>query len=234
MTGLMILFLGHMIADFYFQTENIAENKQDSINWMILHCTIYAVIITALVVLLTGRWELIFVVLIIFVTHFLLDEVKLKIEMRKDKPLLFFLLDQVAHLIILYLIWKWFVEGKQVLIIDSLASKLLAYITLILVLVQPGSIVVMKAITNSSEDSEQTDEKRYGRYIGILERLVISILILCGLGATIGFVLTAKTVARFSKMKEQSFSEKYLVGTLLSSLIAIGSTYIAMTVVGKM
>ena len=37
----------------------------------------------------------------------------------------------------------------------------------------------------------------------------------------IGFVLTAKSLARFNQLNDQSFAEKYLVGTLLSSFLAI-------------
>ena len=37
----------------------------------------------------------------------------------------------------------------------------------------------------------------------------------------IGFVLTAKSLAKFKRLENKSFAEKYLVGTLLSAFIAI-------------
>ena len=37
----------------------------------------------------------------------------------------------------------------------------------------------------------------------------------------IGFVLTAKSLARYRQLETKSFDEKYLVGTLLSTFIAI-------------
>jgi hypothetical protein len=40
------------------------------------------------------------------------------------------------------------------------------------------------------------------------------------LGA-IGFVLAAKSLARFNQLNDKSFAEKYLVGTLLSVVIAL-------------
>ena len=40
------------------------------------------------------------------------------------------------------------------------------------------------------------------------------------LGA-IGFVLAAKSLARFKQLDDRDFAEKYLVGTLLSVLIAL-------------
>ncbi len=53
-------------------------------------------------------------------------------------------------------------------------------------------------------------------------------MILVGAGqfAAIGFVLTAKSVARYEKLKEQDFAEYYLLGTLLSTLNAIAVYYL--------
>ncbi|GMA43371.1 hypothetical protein GCM10025853_08280 [Tetragenococcus halophilus subsp. halophilus DSM 20339] len=42
--------------------------------------------------------------------------------------------------------------------------------------------------------------------------------------AAIGFVLTAKSIARYNKIAEDpKFAEYYLLGTLLSSLLVIAS-----------
>ena len=37
----------------------------------------------------------------------------------------------------------------------------------------------------------------------------------------IGFVLTAKSIARFKQMEDKNFAEKYLIGTLTSFLIVL-------------
>jgi len=67
---------------------------------------------------------------------------------------------------------------------------------------------------------EDADNKA-GSVIGILERLLVLVLGLMGLYASIALVLTAKSIARFKLLEDKSFAEKYLVGTLLSMLIAI-------------
>ena len=41
-----------------------------------------------------------------------------------------------------------------------------------------------------------------------------------------GFVLTAKSIARFKQMENKDFAEKYLIGTLTSFLIALISVLI--------
>ena len=55
----------------------------------------------------------------------------------------------------------------------------------------------------------------------MLEREIILMLGLMGQFGAIGFVLTAKSLARFKQLENKSFAEKYLVGTLLSGGIAI-------------
>ena len=61
-----------------------------------------------------------------------------------------------------------------------------------------------------------------GELIGKLERLIIAVLVLCGQFGAIGFVLTAKSVARFKQIEtDRGFAERYLVGTLMSAGIAL-------------
>lgn len=62
-----------------------------------------------------------------------------------------------------------------------------------------------------------------GRQIGILERMLVLTLLLVGQWGVIGFVLAAKSIARFEELKRQAFAEYYLIGTLLSVLFAIGT-----------
>lgn len=60
-----------------------------------------------------------------------------------------------------------------------------------------------------------------GYLIGVLERVIVLTLGLNGQMGAIGFVLTAKSLARFKQLEVKGFAEKYLVGTLLSMGIAL-------------
>lgn len=64
---------------------------------------------------------------------------------------------------------------------------------------------------------------RSGELIGKLERVIVAILVLIDAATAIGFVLTAKSVARFKQMEDRSFAERYLVGTLLSVAVALAT-----------
>lgn len=103
---------------------------------------------------------------------------------------------------------------------------------------KPAAIFVSLVFKMIPETIEQADEiadvkgnienegAKIGSWIGILEREIILILGLMGQFGAIGFVLTAKSLARFKQLENKSFAEKYLVGTLLSALIAIGNIVI--------
>lgn len=77
------------------------------------------------------------------------------------------------------------------------------------------------ALDSAETKLQQPDTLGTGRLIGIVERLLIMLLAVAGQYGAIGFVLAAKSIARFKKLDDQQFAEYYLLGTLLSALIAL-------------
>jgi len=69
---------------------------------------------------------------------------------------------------------------------------------------------------------------RIGATIGALERLLIVALVLSGAEAAVGFVIAAKTIARFRQLDDRGFAEYYLLGTLASVSVAIFSAIVAL------
>jgi hypothetical protein len=68
---------------------------------------------------------------------------------------------------------------------------------------------------------------RIGATIGVLERLLIVTFVLTNATAAIGFVIGAKTLARFKQLDDRDFAEYYLLGTLASVAVALGSALVA-------
>lgn len=60
-----------------------------------------------------------------------------------------------------------------------------------------------------------------GRIIGVLERAMIFLVVLSNQLSAIGFILTAKGVARFKNLDEKDFVEYLIIGTFLSALMAL-------------
>lgn len=61
-----------------------------------------------------------------------------------------------------------------------------------------------------------------GSFIGKMKRLFIVLMLSLHQYAALSFILTAKLITRYKKISEDpQFSEYYLIGTLLSSLLVI-------------
>jgi hypothetical protein len=75
----------------------------------------------------------------------------------------------------------------------------------------------------ASEASRSTvpPPSQVGAAIGVLERLLIVTFMLAGADVAIGFVVAAKTIARFRLLDDRDFAEYYLLGTLASVSVAI-------------
>ena len=87
-------------------------------------------------------------------------------------------------------------------------------------------VTVSEVNPADTSPSPSIETIRAGRVIGILERWLIMVLMLSGQYAGIGFVLTAKSIARFKNFDQEQFAEYYLMGTLYSALFAIGLSLI--------
>lgn len=64
------------------------------------------------------------------------------------------------------------------------------------------------------------EKLKTGKWIGILERMIMVILIYLNSFASIGFVIAVKSLTRFKLLENKIFSEYYLIGTLTSVLYA--------------
>ena len=60
-----------------------------------------------------------------------------------------------------------------------------------------------------------------GRTIGALERALALTLVLLGEDAAIGWIIAAKSLARFKALEDREFAEYFLIGTLASFLLAL-------------
>jgi hypothetical protein len=99
-------------------------------------------------------------------------------------------------------------------------------------LVRPREAVTGQPI--AQEDVAQQSPARLGATIGVLERLLIVTFVLSGSSAAVGFVVAAKTLARFKQLDDRDFAEYYLLGTLASVAVAVGSGLLATAALGTL
>jgi hypothetical protein len=105
-------------------------------------------------------------------------------------------------------------------VIVALVGAALAVFAGGLVIAQVLKPFEVKLVAVSSE--RLTGLENAGRWIGWLERTLLYGLILAGAPDAAAIVIAAKSVARFPAFSQESFAEYYLIGTLLSFLIAAG------------
>lgn len=224
----MILFLklllAHFLGDFVFQPEGWVKEKsikKHKSPKLYLHALLHGAF-SFILVAKTSFWPY---ALIITATHLLIDWCKLEFQNKQTMKRWFFI-DQSLHLAILIGI-AYHLRGGEIDLGIINQQKTLLVITAMVFLSMPSSVLIRILIsgwTPNTEDDRRDSLENAGKYIGILERLLVFIFILTDRWEAIGFLLAAKSVFRFGDLKEsreRKLTEYVLIGTLLSFGIAI-------------
>lgn len=224
LTLAITLILAHAVGDFLFQPYKWVLHKEThkhKSKYLYWHILIHAI---ALIVLLQFNFKYWLAIAIIPVSHYIIDVVKLHLQSKMNNRLLFGL-DQLAHLIVIALVVK--IYNPFSIQIDMLFTpETLLFLTCILGITKVSSII-MKTIISKWDLTEYNKESTLedaGAYIGILERLFVFMFIITNHWEGVGFLITAKSVFRFSdlsKAKDRKLTEYILIGTLLSFGLAI-------------
>ncbi len=220
------LILAHLLGDFLLQPNSWVadkERKKAGSVYLYLHILLH----TVLAFVFLWNIELWWIAATIGFSHFLIDWAKLTFQNAKTKRTWFFV-DQLLHVLVIaalsmlyfpYLMWN-----------DFFNSESLKLITAVVFLTVPSSIFIKTLISIwtpvTVEHSKLQTESlvNAGKYIGILERLLVFVFILVDHWEGVGFMIAAKSVFRFSDLaeaKQRKLTEYVLIGTLLSFGIAV-------------
>lgn len=221
---LLKLLLAHLFADFIFQPGSWVKAKEEKKlgAWQLY---IHSLIHGLLVILFLWDQQSWKYAIPVFVSHLVIDAIKLILQNDKNRRLLFFL-DQLAHFIVLYFIWLLLTQNPFPVTIFS-NKAILMLITGIVFLTNPVSFGVKIFISKWTPDPEGQDAaslQSAGKFIGIFERILVFIFIIINQWAAVGFLLAAKSIFRFGDLKEakdRRLTEYVLIGTLLSFAAAI-------------
>jgi hypothetical protein len=218
------LFLAHILGDFVFQPDSWVihkvQHKQKSV-FLYLHLLIHLV---CLLVLLGFDLKYSSGIVIIIVSHYIIDLAKLHFQNKFKQGSLFFL-DQLAHIVIIL----WVIHMYQSFTVSFgylYSTPVLLFLTAIFFVTFVTAIIIKNLLGNWKfiEQSRNESLKNAGKYIGMLERLFIFGFVLLHQYAAIGFLIAAKSIFRFSDLsraKDRKLTEYILVGTLLSVVLAI-------------
>ena len=230
---LLLLLLAHVLGDFYLQPLSWVK---DRLQWhfkspkLQLHVSVHMSL--SLLALLVWQWgygwqhdSLMAVLLALTIggSHYLIDVAK----SYSNNGLAAFLLDQLAHLSVLVLLWSAYTDNWQWWPPQLPAGWLLVGMAYLLVLT-PASVLIGQLLRSWRPELLALPVQGLlagGHYIGMLERALLLTFVLLDQFAAVGFLLAAKSIFRFgdlSRAQDVKFTEYVLLGTLLSISISLG------------
>ena len=242
------LLFAHLLADFILQTDTSVRLKH-RLNYLFRHGLTVA-FLSYLFLGVPTAWELL---LGVGLTHILLDAWKLHTD--RGSRLRRFVIDQAGHILILGLfsaaalfqygdfagVWLQLIGWPYLAVLAVLSGGIISiYVVSFLVELSFEALGIGKLPASSiPEDDEGLLQEEMGivkggRIIGYLERGLITLFVLVGYPAGIGFLIAAKSIFRFGELTDASRrwqAEYIIIGTLLSILFGSSFAYLTAWVV---
>jgi hypothetical protein len=250
---LLRLLIAHLLTDFFWQPDKWVKEKENRIwssKFLWYHC-----ILTGIVAWIflwdTSLW---WAALAVMFLHLLTDGVKSTISRNINKNghytvekkakigLKLFTIDQLSHILVLIAVWLFIIKGygrTYVLLKKALPDyRLLLHAAGYLFVLEPvGYFIGWLTRRWSGELNVEDSLHDAGRWIGMLERILILTFVYMGQFAAIGFLITAKSLLRvidrpdrattdpgfIQPFSSRKHSEYVLIGTFLSFAIALGT-----------
>lgn len=115
-------------------------------------------------------------------------------------------------------------------ITQATVKKIIIYSTGIILLINEINNIIRYILNllktepqfqNNDKYFPDTSELYRGKMIGVIERILFYFFVITNNYASIAFILTAKGLTRFKELDDKDFAEYVLIGTLLSSGMAI-------------
>jgi len=104
MSTFKILLLAHLLGDFPLQTNRIFRMKLAGTRGLVLHVAIHLFVA---IIIIPTFWQFWLLLVLLGLTHFLTDWLKLRLQ-GPDKPQLFgFVIDQIVHISVIIVLSLW-------------------------------------------------------------------------------------------------------------------------------
>lgn len=214
---LIRLLIAHCIADFLLQTKKMVANKKWFSKAMALHIAIVAI----MTFILTQNFV---ITLIVSVIHYVIDGLKIELlKTKKYSQTLLFVTDQILHIVSLVTIWSIYfciIDATIQAVLLPINNYKISLLFLGYILVTTPFGYLIGHITKKMHKTKEETHKN-GLYIGIFERIIILTFMLLAEYSAIGFLITGKSIIRFSAKNEDLKSEYVLLGTMISYGVTI-------------
>jgi hypothetical protein len=219
------LLLAHLIGDFVLQPYRWVEQKERK-KYASIHLYYHCAVHTALVWIVLWDSNPWIVGLAIALVHWAIDLSKIYFQTPSTKTR-WFVIDQLLHIVSLIAVWMVWQGYRLDWVAHFNSVELWVYATAVAILAFASKIVIETLMIQWSAvlpEAKNESLVNAGKYIGILERLLVFVFVVNGHWDAVGFLLAAKSVFRFGDLtaaKDRKLTEYILIGTLLSFGIAI-------------
>ncbi len=218
---LIKLILSHLLTDFILQPRKWIDDrirKHFASHWLYLHS-----FLTGAVALIFIGWKYWYYAVFIGLTHLLIDGWK----SYRPAKIKYFLADQALHLLVIVICWFHLFFNWSDLIdawkqINTNTHFWILSVAFIFISFPAGILVGQMTRQWSDQLPGREGLQNAGKWIGILERILILIFLLQDQYSVIGLLITAKGLLRFSEKDRQEAKTEYvLIGSLISILCSL-------------
>ena len=237
---LIRLLLAHCLTDFILQPDEWVAHKKKRL-WRSKYLWYHGLLTGIIAWMFLWRLDLWWAVIIITISHIIIDNLKLWLEKSGNikREFFLFLADQLFHLLILLFVWLWIIDGwlkiEPISTIFPGLKSLIRMLGYILVIGPVGYLIQFLTRRWAAEINTTDSLKDAGRWIGILERVLILTFVYINQFAAIGFLIAAKSLLRVTDrplspgseptltkpFSSRKHTEYVLIGTFLSFALAI-------------
>jgi hypothetical protein len=218
---LLKLIVAHLLTDFVLQPKSWINNRNSNhfaSPMLYLHG-----LVTGIVALLFIGFQYWAIASVILVTHIIIDGWK---SYRRE-AIAYFIIDQLLHFVVIFACWYFLFISKADMLkayhSALLNNKFWILATATIFLTTPAGILIGQ-LTKGWREKILNPESlaNAGKWIGIIERLIVFIFVLLGQYAAISLLIAAKGIIRFNEKDRPEVKTEYLViGTLMSIGIAL-------------
>jgi hypothetical protein len=218
------LLVAHIIGDFVLQPDSWVESRNRrhfASPYLYIHGLIHFALAMAFSFTADAWW----IGAVIGGGHILLDGGK---ALLRGNSVGAFVVDQMLHLAIIAACWCRLQDIHPAVVlrplIDAPALWWIATGYLLNIFLYPRFIALATQKWRVHVPPERELLYKAGRWIGIIERILVFTFVLIGQYAAVGFLMAAKSVLRFGDLREskdKGHTEYVLIGTLLSFGLAL-------------
>ena len=242
----LFAIVAHLAGDFLFQAPKTVMAKQNGKLWAFIRHALLVAFLNFLATHFFGISPALIYAGLIGLSHLLIDCGKERLAKGRSggTKLFLFLTDQTLHLLLLFFLSFFFPSAApdpEVMafyqrLLPSRAIPVFAGLPRLpqvnweavlwvfifyLATIFGGAVFTARLLEWLTGRPPEEHTQRLGRAIGMIERLILITLVVVDAVSAMGFVLAAKSLARYQELNNREFAEYYLVGTLTSYGLAL-------------